>query len=409
MGALVASRAGAETLSWRQCVEEAAKGNAGLQAAEERLRSAERQAQAARSGYYPQVTGTLGYSYGENSFSGGIGGSGDPQSSFNAEIEARQSLFAGFQNEAKVTQAEAAVEVARTALETARAETSFALKGAFERLSYAQENRKLTQEIIRRREENLRLVALRFESGRENKGSVRLFEAYLDQAKYEDLQATHAVLTARSELARVLGREDDEIEATGAVPVDVPEEKPVFEEIAKKTPAYREAVARREAALAAIGLAKSPFYPSLDLTGSAAREGEEFEDGRWSVGVDLTLPLFSGFRNYHGTESARSELLAASADAQAAIRQVRVSLRETHAAYVESLQKLKADEGFLEAATLRAEISRSKYNNGLLSFEDWDLIENDLIDRQKRYLQSRRDRVTSQAAWERAQGKAVLP
>ncbi|MGZ3696004.1 MAG: TolC family protein, partial [Bdellovibrionota bacterium] len=66
------------------------------------------------------------------------------------------------------------------------------------------------------------------------------------------------------------------------------------------------------------------------------------------------------------------------------------------------------DQGFRDAATVRAEIARTKYNNGLQTFEDWDTIENDLITRQKAYLQSKRARVTAEAAWEQAQGIGVL-
>jgi outer membrane protein TolC len=86
-----------------------------------------------------------------------------------------------------------------------------------------------------------------------------------------------------------------------------------------------------------------------------------------------------------------------------------VRLKQAWAGYVESEEKLKVDQAFLEAAVLRAEIARSRYNNGLMSFEDWDRIENDLIQRQKTVLQSQRDRVTAEAAWEQAQGKGVIP
>jgi len=55
-----------------------------------------------------------------------------------------------------------------------------------------------------------------------------------------------------------------------------------------------------------------------------------------------------------------------------------------------------------------AEIARNKYNNGLLTFEDWDVIESDLINRQTTYLQNQRDRVISEAAWENIQGIGVF-
>jgi hypothetical protein len=49
-------------------------------------------------------------------------------------------------------------------------------------------------------------------------------------------------------------------------------------------------------------------------------------------------------------------------------------------AFVEAVEKTKVDNSFWEAASTRARIARQKYNNGLLTFEDWDVIENDLID-----------------------------
>jgi outer membrane protein len=86
-----------------------------------------------------------------------------------------------------------------------------------------------------------------------------------------------------------------------------------------------------------------------------------------------------------------------------------VNLKQTYASYAESAEKLKVDQAFLDAAFTRAEIARSKYNNGLMSFEDWDRLESDLIQRQKNFLQSQRDRVVAEAAWEQAQGKGVIP
>jgi outer membrane protein TolC len=58
--------------------------------------------------------------------------------------------------------------------------------------------------------------------------------------------------------------------------------------------------------------------------------------------------------------------------------------------------------------TLRAEIARSKYNNGLTTFDDWDLIESDLINRQRAVLSSQGNRVVAEAAWEQAQGRGAL-
>ena len=147
------------------------------------------------------------------------------------------------------------------------------------------------------------------------------------------------------------------------------------------------------------------------MSGSVGREGPDWapQNDRRTVGLNLTLPLFSGGKDYYATKSASASLEAASSGKDNVERQLFVRLRQTYAGYVEAAEKLKVDRQFVEAATARAEIARSRYDNGLMTFDDWDRIESDLIQRSKSLLVSRRDRVNAEAAWEQAQGKGVIP
>src|SRR5690606_38333615 len=70
--------------------------------------------------------------------------------------------------------------------------------------------------------------------------------------------------------------------------------------------------------------------------------------------------------------------------------------------------KFRIDEKFRKASNTRAEIARAKYNNGLITFEDWDIIENELIQRQTNYLQSKKDRVVRYATWENLLGRGAI-
>jgi outer membrane protein TolC len=90
-------------------------------------------------------------------------------------------------------------------------------------------------------------------------------------------------------------------------------------------------------------------------------------------------------------------------------RQLLVQLKQAYVTYVESVAQLKVDSSFREAAAMRADIARKQYNNGLLSFQDWDTIESDYIKRQKNYLASKRDRVINESNWEKALGRGVIP
>ena len=158
-------------------------------------------------------------------------------------------------------------------------------------------------------------------------------------------------------------------------------------------------------------LSRSQLYPSLNLTGTASRVGDSWFPDRdsHSMGVSLSIPLYSGGRDYYGTKSAVSNLSAASYNRERVDQQLLAQLQQAYTTYVEAVQQLNVNLAFVEAATARAEIARNKYNNGLLSFEDWDIIENDLIVRQTALVLSQRNRVTTEAAWEQAQGKGVIP
>lgn len=397
----------ATVLSWEACVQEAAAGNPELRAARASLEAAGYTAEGAYSGYLPQLSAGAGYTD-----TSGSAASTTSDTTYSTSVSLSQNLFAGFQDRAKIAQGAANREVAAAGLAAARAKLSQDLKSAFVGLRYAQDNVILTGNIAHRREENLRLVELRFESGNENKGSYLLTKASLAQARYDNLQAQQNLASAQAQLDRVLGRgETGGLEVRGDIPLSEPGRAPDFRELARQVPDYQQAAAQQKSAEAGVTLARSGLYPSLNLSGSVGRVGDNWapDDTRRSVGLNLNVPLYSGGKDYYATKSAVSSLAAAASNTDSAEHQLVVRLKQTHASYVESVEKLKVDQAFLDASMTRADIARTKYNNGLMTFENWDIIENDLIQRQKSYLQSQRDRVVAEAAWEQAQGKGVIP
>lgn len=405
---------GVEPLTWDACVRLASQGSPDLRSARETLRSSEYQARGAWSGFLPQVSATAGYSYGNSAGSGGGDGLGgeSANSTYSVSLLASENLFSGLQDRAKVDQAGANRSVVQANVDTTKAKVSFDLKSAFTGLLYAQGYLKLSQDIIRRRENNLRMVELRFENGRENKGSLLLSKAYLNQAKFENLQARNSIQVPQQQLAKVLGRDAREVGLIrGVVPTKDPDPQTDIQQVSLETPDHRQAIAQESAAEAGFKLARASLFPSLNVTGTVGEHGSQWfpDRDRWSLGLNLSVPLFSGGKDYYATRSAAAAFAAASFSRDSVDRQLLVKLQQAFATYVESVEKLKVDKSFLDAAAVREEISRNKYNNGLISFEDWDLIENDLIARQKSVLQSERDRIVSEAAWEQAQGKGVIP
>jgi outer membrane protein TolC len=392
-------------------VSAAVRGNPDLRSAEEKLRAARASERGAYAGFFPQLNASLGYTRGKGGTGAETFATPGIVERYSATLSASQNLFAGLLDRSRVRQASANVSAAEAALVAAKAKASFDLKSSYSGLVFAQESVRLQKEVQRRRADNLRLVELRFESGRENKGSVLLSKAYLEQANYDSLQARNAIGTAQAQLARLLGREDaDGLAAAGEVPVSETPAEPDFRSLAAASPDTLQAEAQAESSRAVFELARGAFFPTLGVEGSLGRQGTEWfpANERWSVGVSLTVPLFSGGRDYFATKSASANWISSEALRQGAVAQSIARLRETHAAALEAAARVRVEESFLAAARTRAEVARNKYNNGLTSFEDWDQIENELIARQKSVLSSRRDRVTAEAAYEQAQGKGAL-
>lgn len=405
----------AAPLTWDRCVELVLANNAEIQSATRSWEASLEQIKIARGGFFPQVNAQLGYAR------DGIAQPGTQLGAFAntgwlATLSASQNLFAGFGDVARIRQAEASARASLASLRAIKASVGYDLTVAFEGMVYAKAYRKLTLEIMRRRQENMRLVDLRFQSGRENKGSVLLSEAYFAQAKLDDLQADNALQVARAQLARALGLDTGFVDdVTGEVPIS---EKPAalaveeLRRLAIETPEYEQSLAQAEAAERASDVARAPYFPSLNLSASAGRLGPDFfpnERDRWNLGITMSYPLFNAGRDSAGLRAAQSAEAAAEASRLNASRLALSRLVQARANFREAVLRFEVDESFRKAAGVRAEIGRKRYNNGLMSFDDWDVIENDLISREKAYLQSRRDRVLAEASWLQAQGKGVFP
>lgn len=414
---LLASRpqpllAQSENLSWAQAIQETARNNAELKAAQENLRATEQGVRVSRAGYYPEVGASVGGNYGQTRTPGQPEELNEARDSYSASLSVSQSLFSGWADQARVNQAKATVNVASLQLNVEKARLSSELKAAYAGLLLAQRTTQLQEDIIRRRQENLRLVELRFESGRENKGSVLLSQAYLDQSRFEAIQAQNSLRVAQAELARILGRDQGgPIKASEEVPSSAPSQRPDFRQLAQKVPELKQSQFRQEGAAAEVVAARAPYFPTLSLSGNLGRQGPEwFPDSEaWSLGLTLSYPLFSGGRDKASHSAALSRLNAAEAQRLNLERDLLARLEQSYASWVEANEAQKVEASFRQAALTRAEIARNKYNNGLLSFEDWDLIESELVARQRSFLTSQRQRVVAEANWERIQGRGVIP
>ena len=403
-----------EALTWDDCVRETSSNNLELKAAKENVSSFSYKKKALWSNFMPSVNAGLSDSYGNSSIrSGSVVTPGTGASSYySISVTASQNLFSGFQSKALLNQAQANLEVQQWTLEDVKAQVSFNLTSAFAQLMYAEEYVKLTDDIVRRRTDNFNLVRLRFEGGNENKGSYLLSKATLDGAELDHIQALRFLEVAKQQLASVLGRNKlgDDIEIKGDIPLTSPEPNVDIKSISTSIPDHQKALSQVKASQSSLTIARSNFYPSLNLTGTSSRQGISWfpQNRNWAVTLGLTIPLFNGGNDFYSTFSAASALSSTIYSQQDTDVQSLFNIKQAYTNFINAVEQVKVSNSFVAAATVRSEIGRAKYNNGILLFEEWDIIENDLINRQKTALQNLRDRIMAEASWFQAQGKGVI-
>ena len=390
-----------ERMIWEDCIREAAQHNPDLAAAQEAVRKSQAQSKGAYGPLLPQLSANAGYADAK---------SGGRSQQYSAGLSVKQSLFSGFKNEAGVQKGKADLEAAAANLSVVKAQVSSDLKAAFAQLLFAQEQAQLVETIASRRQENVRLVELRFEGGREPKGAYLRSRALYRQADYEVSQADRALKVSQRQLARVLGRRETDRIVVQGLQTALPGSPPDFEALALQTPVRLEAVAQAQAAAAGVKVARSELFPDVSATGSLGRRGEKWPPGQdeWSAGVVLSYPFWPGGQNFFDVQSANAEERRLRESLRSTEDQTVLNLEQTFAAYQDAVQRVGVEQEFLEAAQARAKIARGQYTLGLLSFQDWDTIENDLISNQKIMLTSLRDALVAEASWERVQGKGAI-
>jgi outer membrane protein TolC len=396
-----------QPLTWDDCVREAAQHNPDLAAADASVQLARFQHRSSYGNFYPQLSFDSAYSR-TGAATASTSAHGE---AFSLGLTLRQNLFSGFRDTGRVEGTRAVLEATGASQGSAKAQVSFDLKSAFAQLLFAQEALQLTETIAARRKENMGMVELRFEAGREHKGSFLRSQANYHEAEFEVEQAKRALVVAQRGVSRVLGRTgSDAIRVIGDFDVAPPESAPDFVALARQTPAYRGPEALTRAAQAAVTVAQSSFFPELSAVGSVSQQGGDFpvNTSGWSAGLFLTLPLFTGGQNFYDLQSARADARRAQEALRSVDDQLLLDLQRVHAGFQDAVGRAAVQQEFLRASEARAEISRNLYSTGLLSFNDWDVIESELISTTKQSLVSLRDRLIAEAAWEESQGKGAI-
>ncbi|MBW2039532.1 MAG: TolC family protein [Deltaproteobacteria bacterium] len=391
----------AETLTWEDCVKEAKEKHPDLISAEEKLNQAKADRTIVTSNILPQISSEISQSTSKTAVK-------NKTDTYSYGVTVKQLLFDGLKTPYDIAAASKNVKSAQYNHEVTSSDVRLRLRTAFIELLRAQELLNITEDIFRRRKQNIDLVRLRYEGGREHKGSLLTAQADLAQAEFEVAQAKRNIDLAQRQLTKELGRmELKPIRVIGDFEIiDAKRERPNFEVLAASTPFLKALIAEKEAARLGLKSAKAEFFPQVYANMSAGRIDSDWppDQDEWSVGVTLTFPLFEGGRRWAEVSKARAVLNQVQADERSSRDSVILTLEETWTNLQDTMDTVAVQKKFLRAAEERAKIAQAQYSNGLISFDNWTIIEDDLVRAKKSFLDAQTNTLIAEAEWIQAKG-----
>ena len=173
------------------------------------------------------------------------------------------------------------------------------------------------------------------------------------------------------------------------VPVEVPSD------LVRRRPDIRAAEARLHAATADIGVAAADFYPSITLMGSGAIQGTKFRNlgdwsaRTWSFGPSISLPIFQGGRLTGTLELRKAQQREAAIAYRKTVLQALHEVDNALTAVIAEQKRQKHLDRAEQQQALALKLARSRFSNGLSSFLEVNVAQQNLFAAEQQTVESR--------------------
>jgi len=381
--------------TWQEVLSLSAQNSNDINSARKQLEAYQWRYYKAYSNFLPQVSASL--STGNSVAFAGV------NNTAGYGISASLSIFKGMANYYNLRTNQVNYDLYTANLNNVQAQTYYNLRQAFVDLYLAASNVEIRNRIKQSRENNARMIKLFYDSGKEDKGNYLRTAAQLADADQAVAAAIRQLELARLRLSQLVGATVTSADETITLEAYT---LPDFNALAQQAPTY--IMAKDQLTLAEIAQQNtlSEFLPSISLNGSYQKSGSDWSSlstGK-SLSLGVSLPIFPGGSNIADRmisgfmlEKAREDLAKSQKDIFYTIKSAYENLKTAREAYFVQKQ-------YLDSSVERSKIAQSKYLNGLMSYNDWDKIQNDYVNDQVAIINSGRNALVAQANWLQSYG-----
>ena len=261
------------------------------------------------------------------------------------------------------------------------------------------EQRRLTRDTLRTRDEGLRVLGLRLKGGSSSGLEVEQARVLRADAALQLLELDRQRALAQSQLALLTGQADLKVTAAGADALPRTPAPPAGlpSSLLERRPDIQRAEQLLVSANAQVGVARAAMFPTLSLTGLLGGESMDLSDllktpaRIWSLGFGLSLPLFDAGRTTARTDQAKARAHEAVAAYQGAVA---AAFKEAADA-ISNLQAAGGSEADLvvreQASTRALKLAQMRFDAGASGYLD-------VLDSQRSANAAQLDRVRNRQA-----------
>ena len=364
------------------------ENNPAVREGQANITAADAAVERSKSGYYPQVAANGSYSHiaptGYVEFPSAEGlrrSSFVAPNNYNANLSFSYTIFDFGRTHTGVELAKVGQSIAESSLVLTRQELALATIQTFYRVHYLEEAIRVQDRQLEALDQTLQQT----EELRAN-GEATGYEVLSTQVRISTAETTKAGLqnqraVALIDLERLTGRNDLEqaslvnnwVDTTGAGPqVQANPERRAELAIARL---------QEESASLQETLAQQGFKPVLSATVAAGYKNQILPDiqqlrANYIAAAQVSVPLFTGYRNRYGVEEARARREAASFDRQNTEEQINAEVAQAVTTLNTSYENIARARLQVQQATEAAKLARLKYTNGIIT--NLDLLDSEI-------------------------------
>ena len=372
-------------LTLEESIRIALERNLKLHSVKEGVMGSEFRRKAARADFFPKWTGQYGYTRYDDPITIGSSSSVNvpkddgtktvtisktSRDSYLFGTSLVQNLFSGGSISANYRIEKLGVDLSRTNVETVKHDIVLQVRVGYFTILTTERFAEVARQAVKQFEAQLEVSKAFFEVGLIPKNDVLQAEVRLANARQAGIKAENEVALAKSAFNNFLRRE---INAPVTL-VDILEYKPFslnfeesLEEAFRRRPEIRAADISVDQAKEIVKIARSPFFPTVSLSGNYSKNSDEFylngdlKSERWNINALATFTLWEWGKTYYRVGESKVKVTQAEDAKTQLIDGITLEVKDDYLNMLVAEKNISVAEKSIEQAEENLRLNEERY------------------------------------------------